>query len=149
MVIRYYKIIFWFGYAAMLVASFLPIGGNLSSEHGVFQIRLDYLWHALVYFAVCLFFITGSLLKLKVFEKKNRLKFFLFMVLLATVSEVVQLWVPYRSFNIMDWLSNMTGLALGFVLVLVFRLRPCLPTRQVRQAHPPFPCKNSQQSGNC
>ncbi|MCE5348281.1 MAG: VanZ family protein [Bacteroidales bacterium] len=40
-------------------------------------------------------------------------KFFLLMVLLATVSEVVQLWFPSRSFNIMDWLSNMTGLGLG------------------------------------
>jgi len=35
------------------------------------------------------------------------------MILLATATEFVQLWVPGRAFNIMDWVANVAGLGLG------------------------------------
>jgi VanZ family protein len=35
------------------------------------------------------------------------------VLVLATVSELVQWWVPSRSFNPMDWVANVTGMAIG------------------------------------
>ena len=45
--------------------------------------------------------------------------FIVVMVVLATVTEFVQLWVPERAFNLLDWVSNISGLMLG-VLVIKF-----------------------------
>ena len=46
-------------------------------------------------------------------------KFFLVIFLLATTSELVQLWVPARSFNLFDWVSNVSGLVVGAVIIMM------------------------------
>jgi VanZ family protein len=43
------------------------------------------------------------------------------VTLLATVTEVIQLWVPARSFNPLDWVANMSGLVLGLLVTHRFR----------------------------
>jgi VanZ family protein len=40
-------------------------------------------------------------------------------LLLATISEVVQLWVPARSFNVMDWVANVAGILLGLIFIKI------------------------------
>jgi VanZ family protein len=44
-------------------------------------------------------------------------------LLLATISEVVQLWVPARSFNVMDWVANVAGILLGVIIIRIQDLR--------------------------
>jgi VanZ family protein len=111
---RLYKIIFWVGYAAMLAMAMMPLGGNLS-KHKVGLLRMDYFLHALVYFAICIYFLIGWKKKILLFEKKPVLKFIFVMVILASVTEVVQLAVPSRTFNPLDWVANLVGLGVGLI----------------------------------
>ncbi len=111
-----YRFLFWFGYTAVLSVSTLRIPWALDKVHvGMphFQIRLDHLLHLLVYFLICMYFFYGRGKGLTLFEKNSLRKFLVAVILLATVSEGIQFWFPYRSFNPMDWISNISGIALG------------------------------------
>jgi VanZ family protein len=43
----------------------------------------------------------------------------IFVLLLATLTEVVQLWAPARAFNAVDLVANVAGLAAGVVVILI------------------------------
>ena len=112
-----YKILFWTGYTAMFIAAFLPAGGNLSGRKLGSLIRLDYLLHFLVYLAICLYYLFGQKNSLALFREKALLKFILAVFSLATITEVVQIWVPGRSFNPLDWVANVVGVIAGVVMI--------------------------------
>ena len=120
---RIYRYIFWAGYVAVLIATFLPVKGGLNKIQigpDAFHIRLDHLLHLLVYFLICMYFLFGIRKRITLFEKNSLLKFFLLILFLATFTEVVQLWVPERAFNVFDLISNAAGLGLGlFVIKMV------------------------------
>jgi VanZ family protein len=88
---------------------------NLGPES--FQIRLDHILHFGVYFLICLYFLAGQIKGFHLFSSKYLLKFVLLMLLLATVTEVVQLWVPARTFSPMDIVANVTGIVIGVVVI--------------------------------
>lgn len=58
-------------------------------------------------------------MNLSLFNKNTLIKFFLIMLFLAIVTEMVQLWVPARSFNVFDILANMTGIGLGVIIIKI------------------------------
>jgi VanZ family protein len=51
------------------------------------------------------------------------MKFIIFILSLATVTELVQLWVPQRTFNIYDWVANVVGLIVGMGVIRMARRR--------------------------
>ena len=112
-----YKLLFWTGYTAMFIAAFLPAGGNLSGRKLGSLIRLDYLLHFLVYLAICLYFLIGQKRDMALFTKKPLVQFILVMFFLAMITEVVQIWVPGRSFNPFDWVANVGGLVVGVAMI--------------------------------
>jgi len=79
----------------------------------VLSLRLDYLLHALQ-------FIPWMVLIRWRWKEKKSVGFFLLALgaglALAAVSEVVQLVLPYRSFNSIDLLANCVGLVLGGII---------------------------------
>lgn len=117
-----YKIIFWTGYAAMIVTAMLPLGGNLSKTKVGHTIRLDYFLHALVYVAIGLYFLFGLVKNTPLFRRRAVIKFTGVMVFLAVVTEVVQLVVPYRSFSYRDLSSDLVGIVIGLGVILVVRV---------------------------
>lgn len=76
----------------------------------VLSLRLDYLLHALQ-------FIPWMILIFLRWKEKKGAGFFLLALgaglLLAAISEVVQLVLPYRSFNSNDLIANCVGLVFG------------------------------------
>ncbi len=78
-----------------------------------FKFHLDQVLHAAVYFLICMYFLTAECLGMKLFKGNSFLKFMLAVLALATFTEVVQLVVPSRSFNVLDWLANVVGIILG------------------------------------
>ncbi len=82
-----------------------------------FHIRLDHLLHLLVYFLICMYFYVGQRNGLILFRNHALTKFLILIFILATITEVVQLWVPSRSFNPMDWVSNVSGIILGLLVM--------------------------------
>jgi VanZ family protein len=124
MIQKIYRYIFWIGYAAVFYSSLIKIPGSLNeTKIGVegFNIRLDHLLHLAVYFLIVIYFMAGQRKGPVLFRKNALLKFIIVILLLATVTEVVQLWVPARAFNPLDWLSNVAGVILGLGVVCVVK----------------------------
>jgi VanZ family protein len=53
------------------------------------------------------------------FKKQPLMKLSLLLFLHAAVSELVQLWVPGRTFNLIDLFADMTGIAAGLIIVKI------------------------------
>ena len=121
-----YRTIFWLGYTTVLAASFITLKNDLHKitfDVISFQFHLDQVLHTVVYFLICMYFLVGNHFGLTLF-KDNSIKWFLLVVLfLATFTEVVQLFVPSRAFNVFDMLSNVVGVGVGMgVMWLVGRV---------------------------
>ena len=119
---KLYRSIFWTGYLAVLITTFIPVAGELnkiSIGPESFHIRLDHLLHLLVYFLMCMYYLFGISKGIALFDRNSLSKFILLTLLLATVTEVVQLWVPERAFNVFDLISNATGIGLGVFVIKI------------------------------
>ena len=117
---KVYRSIFWIGYLMVLVAAFVPLKYDLHDKtinFIAFKFYLDQVLHAVVYFLICLYFLAGLLLGLTLFKENSFKKFILAVFILATITEGVQLFVPYRVFNFFDWLANVVGIGVGLVVI--------------------------------
>ncbi len=123
---KIYRYVFWTGYFAVLIAAFLPISVSTRKIHlgpDVFEVRLDHLLHFTVYFLIGLYFLAGKVFGLKLFESKPAGKFLVSILLLAVVTELIQIWVPSRSFNIFDMLSNAIGVISGVLIAGIVKFK--------------------------
>jgi VanZ family protein len=119
---KLYRTIFWIGYFAVLITTFLPVAGKLNRvdiDLDAFHIRLDHLLHFFVYFLIGMYYLFGIRKGITLFEKNSLLIFILLILLLATVTEAVQLWVPERAFNPVDWIANVAGVVIGVVTIML------------------------------
>jgi len=117
---RLYRSIFWIGYFAVLITTFIPVAGELNKINigpEAFHIRLDHLLHLVVYFMICIYYLFGIRNGFALFGKNSFLKFILLVLFLGIVTEVVQLWVPERAFNVFDMISNVAGVGMGAVAI--------------------------------
>ena len=120
--LRLYRIIFWTGYIAILTTTFLPIGFRVDKFKigpDAFAIRSDNLLHFAVYLLICLFYLLGEKKGLKLFAVNSLRKFIVLILLLATVTEIAQLWVPSRAFNVFDGVANVMGVVAGWAVIKV------------------------------
>jgi VanZ family protein len=62
---------------------------------------------------------TGQWKGLKLFNKNSLKKFILLILLLATTTEVIQLWIPERIFNLWDWVGNISGMMIGLIIIII------------------------------
>lgn len=103
---------------AILLLVTLPINGEDQllghlNDNYVLRIRLDYLFHALL-------FMPWVFLGAYGWELNSRSRLFFWLSLIGALSfavlcEYVQLWLPYRTFNINDLVSNCLGVILGYL----------------------------------
>ena len=133
---KLFRYIFWIGYFLVLITTFLPINGGLDKIHlgpESFHIRLDHLLHLAVYFLICMYFLFGQWKGITLFEKNSLRKFVILTLILAVVTEVVQLWVPERTFNLFDLVSNVAGITIGAgVIRMVQRREGVKETNDIR-----------------
>jgi VanZ family protein len=125
---KLYRSIFWTGYLAVLITTFIPVAGELnkiSIGPESFHIRLDHLLHLLVYFLICMYYLLGICKGITLFRREPLLKFILLIVLLAIITEVVQLWIPDRAFNVFDMISNVAGLIAGMGVIKMVQHCKC------------------------
>lgn len=122
--LKIYRLIFWTGYFAVLVAAFVPVAGALNKIRlgpEAFSIRLDHLLHFGAYFLICMYYLAGRKKGLSLFESRPLTKFVILVLFLAVVTETVQLWVPARAFNVFDLVANVAGVAAGWGAIRYFR----------------------------
>lgn len=117
----------WFIYAytmGIMMVSVLPVNSKGSSSpinhQHILSIRLDYLLHGSIYipWVVVIWFVTRFSFKTAPLKAS---KYLVFCLLFAVVMEFVQFLLPYRTFSLIDLSSNVSGVILGFILLLFFK----------------------------
>ncbi len=109
----------------LFILSVLPINGKESAVNGtyVFQLRLDYLIHILLFLPWMTILLFNS--------REASTNFFLFRPLiwlilgfvLVIATEGVQYFIPYRAFNSRDLFSNSLGLIAGVGLYALLKTK--------------------------
>jgi VanZ family protein len=108
----------------VIIAAFIPLKKDLHEitfNIVTFKFHLDQVLHAVVYLFICLYFLAGQFLGLTLFKENSFKKLILAVFILATISEGVQLFVPYRAFNLFDWLANVVGIGIGLAVIWLVR----------------------------
>ncbi len=106
---RFYSFTFAFWFLLIVVLSVVPDNSPDRIQVGEgFAFRLDYVLHLLIY------------LPLGFFQRKSNLPggfFYTLIILLTTAAlpETLQLAVPYRTFNPIDLMLNISGAVLGLL----------------------------------
>jgi VanZ family protein len=119
---RLYKILFYTLCLVLLVSSVIKFGGAFNKTKigiGELKFRLDHVLHAIAYFIFSMYYITGQYFGLKLFKKRNHLFFFLLLFSVGFLAEALQIWVPYRSFTLLDLLSNLVGIGAGWGVTVI------------------------------
>jgi VanZ family protein len=123
---KIYRSIFWLGYIMVFAVTFIPFKKDLHEitfNIVTFKFHFDQVLHGIVYFLICLYLLAGSFQGLTLFKEDSFKKFILAVFILATITEGVQLFVPYRVFNLFDWLANVVGIGVGLVVIWLFGRR--------------------------
>jgi VanZ family protein len=121
-----YRLGFYLICFILLVTAVMKFGGALNKTKvglGEVRIRLDHLFHAIAYFIFSLYHLAGRKFGFELFKKYSFPLFFISVFLVGLLSEIIQIWVPYRTFSLMDMMSNLVGIGLGYVVTIVFLRR--------------------------
>ncbi|MBA3898611.1 MAG: VanZ family protein [Bacteroidetes bacterium] len=108
--------------ASFLVLAVIPINSGPLSFNDIYllEFRLDYLLHGLLFFPwMWILLFIGIKAGHRVRLKEYGAWFFIGLVL-CVLTEAVQLFTPYRTFNVNDLVGNVIGLSLGLVLLIIF-----------------------------
>jgi len=119
---KIYEFFFWLGYVSVLITSLININGGFDKIQiglDAFNVRLDHRLHFTVYLVICFYYLAGEKYGLSLFNNHPLVKFVLLIIFLAIATEVIQLWVSGRSFNVFDLLSNIAGVAAGVGVIRV------------------------------
>ena len=102
---------------AILAGSSIPGSGIDFISTGDYSFRVDYLLHALAFLPLPVIAWMASGAAVHSVRSPRFRTYTAIAVLLAIASECLQLAVPGRSFNWLDILSNLGGLAAGLAVV--------------------------------
>ena len=113
---RLFSFIFWLWVAIILYFTLTPNSPQMKVDVKEQSFRLDYILHFLVYFSLAILYLlwkAESFLNVKV---KYLIYFLAGALILSGLIEYAQLYIPGRSFNPIDYLSNAAGIILGVVI---------------------------------
>ncbi len=120
-----FKYLFWIWLILILTVSSIPDlpGPELTTEDTL--LRWDYLIHGIEYFFLVMFFLFWQGNKMSRISKSFALFTLIGVLLIATLDECHQIWIPGRTFNPMDMYANYTGIVIGslFSLIVLTRLQ--------------------------
>lgn len=114
--INYYKFIFFTNIFAIVLLSVYPgslLGLIFFGNYDVLP-GSDKLHHFVAYFITTIFGLLA-------YSQKNiffQLSFSL--LLLGSILEIIQIWIPNRSFEFLDMLSNTSGVVIGLIVIQIF-----------------------------
>lgn len=102
----------------ILILLIIPPSDGIKLDKMIFGIRTDLLIHATMFVPFMSYFWFQNWVKNSF---KRFLKFFGYGVLFAAFCESLHLVVPYRSFDVIDFFANVTGLSIGSLIFLIKR----------------------------
>ena len=114
-----FRTLFWLSFATITIASILPqfFPQKVTISHD-FSFRLDYILHFFSYFFL------ASFLTIWKFSKEKNYKLILFItifgIIISSIFEFIQYFLPSRTFNPYDMLGNFSGFIIGLMLSIEF-----------------------------
>lgn len=88
---------------------------------GFLEFRADYWYHLFAYTGFGFLFIAWQMNVLIDKSLRNLIPVFMLCISFAFSTEVLQLFVPGRSFNIKDFICNSIGIGFAFFMFVLFR----------------------------
>lgn len=111
---------FWIWVAIIVYFTLTPNGPNLNIEVKHQTYRLDYFSHFLVYFSLAILYLFWKADNYFNVKPKHLIYFLLAALIFSGLSEYIQEYIPGRTFNPNDFLSNAAGIIIGIVAPKVF-----------------------------
>ena len=114
--INYYKFIFFTNIFAIVLLSVYPgslLGLIFLGNDDVLP-GSDKSHHFIAYFITTIFGLLA-------YSKKNIFLLLSFsLLILGSILEIIQIWIPNRSFELLDMLSNTSGVVIGLSVIQIF-----------------------------
>ena len=114
--------LFWGWLIMVLILNVVPFGNETNrslSSNKLFKFRLDYVVHSLTFLVFAWIWVFGKIKDVCWFESYEVLKFGGIVFVSAMVIELLQIFVPYRTFNPMDMIANIFGAILTILCMFV------------------------------
>lgn len=120
---NFFTCLFWIYIITLTIYSIIPTG-DLSEKVRIvgFELRLDYWLHLGAYFGVAFLFILS---RIEQFVSKPKFFFWgiIFCSIYAYLTELIQFFVPGRTYNIYDFVANISGVSIAFMLFFLLKAR--------------------------
>jgi len=112
--------LFWGWLIVVLILNVVPLGNKLNQDlTSRFVFRLDYVVHSLTFLIFAWIWVLGKIKNVSWFESYEVLKFGGIVFVSAMGIELLQIFVPYRTFNPMDMIANLFGAILTMLCVFI------------------------------
>ena len=114
--------LFWGWLIMVLILNVVPFGNETNrslSSNKLFKFRLDYVVHSLTFLVFAWIWVFGKIKDVCWFESYEVLKFGGIVFVSAMVIELLQIFVPYRTFNPMDMMANLFGAILTILFIFI------------------------------
>ena len=119
---KYFGLLFWLYIFTLLVMSAYPV--SILDETvgiGMLKFKLDKWVHFGAYFGLAFFYIIWQLNALITRQLRFILSTLTISIFISFSTEIVQLFIPSRSFSFEDFTANVVGILIAFSLFIVFR----------------------------
>ena len=107
----------------LILISVLPINGTNAALNNnyILSIRWDYILHALIYIPLLPLLMLKANNKQRTTNKESEIfKACLTSILIAISLEAIQYITPWRTFNVNDLMSNVLGVFIGLIVIVIF-----------------------------
>ena len=113
--------LFWGWLIVVLILNVVPLGNELNQDLTTkrFVFRLDYVVHLLTFLVFAWIWVLGKIKDVCWFESYEVLKFGGIVFVAAVGIELLQIFIPYRTFNPMDMIANLFGAILTLLCVFI------------------------------
>ena len=114
------KWLFWGWMIIVVFLNVVPLGNKLNQDlTSRFVFRLDYVVHSLTFLIFAWIWVFGKIKNICWFENYEVLKFGGIVFVSAIGLELLQILIPYRTFNPMDMMANIFGAILTILCMFV------------------------------
>lgn len=113
--------LFWVYTVIIPLLAVLPLNGTNSRLNNTYiiSIRLDYLLHVGIFTLWLILYRVAYFSTKTNYRRGETVKLISLFLLFAILSEVIQSFIPYRSFNLNDLIANFLGVIIGLLILFV------------------------------
>ncbi len=115
------KWLFWGWLIIVVFLNVVPLGNELNQDLTTkrFVFRLDYVVHSLTFLVFAWIWVLGKIKNVCWFKSYEVLKFGGIVFISALGLELLQILIPYRTFNPMDMMANLIGAILTMLCIFI------------------------------